>query len=248
MEFEVKKMELPTIPEFNFEELKRDLQEKVTKYENIVYNDAEIAQAKKDRADLNKLKKAINDKRIAMEKDYMKPFNEFKDKVKEIIDIIDKPIACIDVQVKEYERQTLEHKKEVIDVLFQSINPYKWLRLDQIYNAKWLNAATSMKSIEEEMKLSFDMIASEMKAVESLEFKEQALKTYMETLSMTRTLEKVALLKEFDAMQEKKPTQEKAVKSDEPKEWMQMEICLNSQDFDEFSAWTKEHGIEWRLK
>ena len=34
MDFEVKKMEIPAIPEFNFEELKRDIQEKTTKYEN----------------------------------------------------------------------------------------------------------------------------------------------------------------------------------------------------------------------
>ena len=73
MNFEIKKMEIPSIPEFNFDELKAELQEKTTKYENMLYNDNEITQAKKDRADLNKLKKAINDGRIQKEKEYMAP-------------------------------------------------------------------------------------------------------------------------------------------------------------------------------
>ena len=64
MDFTITRMEIPSIPEFNFEELKQDLVLKTDKYANIIYDNAEISQAKKDRADLNKLKKAINDERI----------------------------------------------------------------------------------------------------------------------------------------------------------------------------------------
>ena len=178
MDFTVTKMDIPSIPEFNFEELKEDLLAKTDKYNNILYNDAEIGLAKKDRADLNKLKKAINDERIRREKEYMQPFNEFKAKVNEILAIIDKPIQAIDAQVKEYERQTMENKKKAVEKLFEAQNPYGWLRLDQIYNTKWLNASTSMKSIEEEMQMTFTMIASELKSIETLDYKEQALEEY----------------------------------------------------------------------
>lgn len=271
MDFEITKMETPSVPEFNFEELKKDLQEKTTKYENIIYSDAEISQAKKDRADLNKLKKAINDKRIAMEKEYMKPFNEFKDKVKEILDILEKPIASIDSQVKNYEAQVIENKKNAIQALFQRISPYSWIKLELIQNQKWLNSSVSLKAIEEEMQMQFNMISVDLKSIENLEYKEEALEMYKKTLSMNAALSRVADLKELDkalaeqkarveAKQEKpvevpeetkveeKPVEEKNGDPEEAKEWMDMQIYLNSADFDKFEAWTKENNIEWRLK
>lgn len=274
VEFEVKKMEVPAIPEFNFDELKESLQEKTIKYENLIYNDNEITQAKKDRADLNKLKKAINDKRIAMEKEYLQPFNEFKRKVNEIIEIIDRPINAIDVQVKNYEAQVLEQRKKSVQESFEKLNPYEWLKLEQINNPKWLLASASKKSIEEDMQMQFNMIATELKSIESLDYADHAFETYKASLSMSKALEKVAELKELDkALAERKAKLEEAAreeakaqeavkeepkaenkeeqKQDAPEEeklWFSMQICLNSKDFDLFEAWTKENGIEWRLK
>lgn len=272
MDFQITKMQIPEIPEANFEELKKDLQEKVSKYENMIYNDNEIAQAKKDRADLNKLKKAINDKRIAMEKEYMQPFNEFKAKVNEILALLDKPILAIDTQVKNYEVQIAEAKKQWIEATFKQKCPFAfdWLKLEQIYNPKWVNSSFTKKSIEEEMDLSFSMIETELKSIESLDYKEQALEVYKQTLSMSMAIEKVAQIKELnkvleeqkakaEQIEEAKPeikettcvkeeSKTETAAADDSKEWMDMTICLSASDFDKFDAWTKENGIEWRLK
>lgn len=263
MDFQITKMQIPEIPEANFEELKKDLQEKVSKYENMIYNDNEIAQAKKDRADLNKLKKAINDKRIAMEKEYMQPFNEFKAKVNEILALLDKPILAIDTQVKNYEAQLAEAKKQWIEATFKQKSPFNWIKLEQIYNSKWLNSSFTKKSIEEEMDLSFSMIETELKSIDTLDYKEQALEVYKETLSLSMALDKVKQIKELDKIleeqkakaeikEEPKPEVKEEVKvetaAEDPKEWMDMSICLSALDFDKFDAWTKENGIEWRLK
>lgn len=267
MDFQITKMQIPEIPEANFEELKKDLQEKVSKYENIIYTDDEISQAKKDRADLNKLKKAINDKRISMEKEYMQPFNEFKAKVNEILNLLDKPIEAIDTQVKQYEAACIENKKIWINEIFVKKCPFDWIKLDQIQNAKWLNASTSKKSIEEEMDLSFSMIETELKSIDTLDYKEQALEVYKETLSLSMALDKVKQIKELDKIleeqkakaevkeeikEEPKPEVKEEVKietaAEDPKEWMDMSICLSALDFEKFDAWTKENGIEWRIK
>ena len=267
MDFQITKMQIPEIPEANFEELKKDLQEKVSKYENMIYNDNEIAQAKKDRADLNKLKKAINDKRIAMEKEYMQPFNEFKAKVNEILALLDKPILAIDTQVKNYEAQLVEAKKQWIEATFKQKSPFNWIKLEQIYNSKWLNSSFTKKSIEEEMDLSFSMIETELKSIESLDYKEQALEVYKETLSLSMALDKVKQIKDLDKIleeqkakaevkeeikEEPKPEVKEEMKvetaAEDPKEWMDMSICLSALDFEKFDAWTKENGIEWRIK
>lgn len=267
MDFQITKMQIPEIPEANFEELKKDLQEKVSKYENMIYNDNEIAQAKKDRADLNKLKKAINDKRIAMEKEYMQPFNEFKAKVNEILALLDKPILAIDTQVKNYEAQLAEAKKQWIEATFKQKSPFNWIKLEQIYNSKWLNSSFSKNAIEEEMDLSFSMIETELKSIDTLDYKEQALEVYKETLSLSMALDKVKQIKDLDKIleeqkakaeikeeikEEPKPEVKEEVKvetaAEDTKEWMDMSICLSALDFEKFDAWTKENGIEWRIK
>lgn len=58
--------------------LKQQIQTRAADYASLVYTDDQIANAKKDRADLNRLKKALNDERIRQEKEFLQPFNEFK--------------------------------------------------------------------------------------------------------------------------------------------------------------------------
>ena len=80
MELKVAEVQLPEAILFNYDELKKELTEKVKTYETMAYTDDQIKDAKADRANLNKLKKALNDERIRREKEYMQPFNEFKAK------------------------------------------------------------------------------------------------------------------------------------------------------------------------
>lgn len=103
MELKMNDYQLPGKISFNFEELKQELTEKVQHYETLVYTDDQIKEAKADRANMNKLRRSLNDERIRMEKEYMAPFDEFKAKINEIISIVDKPVALIDKQIKEYE-------------------------------------------------------------------------------------------------------------------------------------------------
>lgn len=63
----------------------------------------------------------MNDEQILRKKEYMQPFNAFKAQINEIIGIIDKPVAVIDAQIKEYEEK---QKKE------------KW-RKSRNYGLKW---------------------------------------------------------------------------------------------------------------
>ena len=102
MEIRINDLSLPEKIIFNYEELKEGISAKVAHYKNLVYTDDQIKEAKEDRANLNKLKKALNDERIRLEKEYMIPFNTFKAQLNEIIKIIDEPVTMIDSQVKEY--------------------------------------------------------------------------------------------------------------------------------------------------
>ena len=162
MELKVNEVAVPEQITFNYEELKQELTEKVSMYETLVYTDDQIKQAKADKANLNKLKKALNDERIRREREYMQPFNDFKQKINEIIGIIDKPVAVIDKQVKEYEEKQKSEKMEAIKEYWDNCDVPEGLSFEKIFDNKWLNASTSMKSIQDVINEAIAKFKNEM--------------------------------------------------------------------------------------
>lgn len=199
MEIKVKEYELPQKVDFNFEELKTELEARVSSYETAVYSDMEIKKAKADKADLNRFKKALNDERIRREKEYMQPFNDFKSKVNEIIAIIDKPIAVIDAQVKAYEEKQKKAKAGEIEFYFNGIDGKpEFLELNQIMDSKWLNASVSMNQVKEDMNLKIDMIKIDIDTIRNLpEFAFEAEETYKSTLSINTAIGEAHRLSEM---------------------------------------------------
>lgn len=191
MELIINDVELPEKISFNYEELKRELAEKVHMYETIIYTDDQIKEAKQDKAALNKLKKALNDERIRREKEYMRPFNEFKAQINEIIAIIDKPVSVIDKQVKEYEEKKRQEKlDEIVHYWNILIDHPQWLRLDMIMSDKWLNASVSMKSVQGEIEARLEQIKSDLDTLNSLpEFSFEATEVYKTSLSLNKAVE-----------------------------------------------------------
>lgn len=189
MEFKIKEYQLPAEISFNFEELKTELSDKVKKYELMTYTDDQIKEAKADRANLNKLKKALNDERIRREKEYMIPFNEFKAKINEIIGIIEKPIAVIDAQIKAADEKKKEAKQLEIGSLFVTKRFPSWVKINMIQDSTWLNATTSMKQIEDNLDGWLNRIETETKTIESLpEFSFEAMEIYRQTLDINRAI------------------------------------------------------------
>ena len=96
---------LPATLEFNFEDLKSALAERMELYRGLVVTEDGIKAAKQDRADLNKLREAIEAKRKEVKKACMAPYTEFEAKVKELVQLVDAPITAIDGQLKQYEEK-----------------------------------------------------------------------------------------------------------------------------------------------
>lgn len=208
MELKVKEVTLPEVIEFNYQELKNELEAKVSAYSTMVYTDDQIKEAKADKANLNKLKKALNDERIRREKEYLVPFNEFKAKINEIIGIIDKPIEVIDRQIKEYENVQKQAKLEEITKFFNSVEHPDWLFLYMIQSDKWTNASTSMKSIQEEIKSKIEQINKDLVTLSNLpEFGFEATEAYKDTLDINKAISEAMRMSE---VQKKKEEAQKA--------------------------------------
>lgn len=197
MKLKMNEMQLPEQITFNYEELKQELTEKVSHYETLVYTDDQIKEAKADRANLNKLKKALNDERIRMEKEYMKPFAAFKTQINEIISIIDKPVAVIDKHVKEYEEKQKQDKLEEIKNLWTSCDIPEGLAFEKIFDQKWLNASTSMKAIQDSIDSVIGKFNEDMTSLSNLpEYAFEAQQVYISTLDIGRALNEAHRLSE----------------------------------------------------
>lgn len=262
-------MELVVKPNFqfeidwNYEEIKNALTEKVGIYETMVYTENDIKAAKNDRSELNKLKKALNDKRIALQKDYMKSFDEsFKTKVDELIGLIDKPVEIIDAQIKEFENRQKEDKNHRIRELFDQLNPFDWLKFEQIFNSRWMTTSASMESIKEEMSLQIELTRSQLDSLNGLDFEFEAKEYYKTSLSLAGALGENMRLKELKAKKDvlektkeepakpvrEEPKKTEPVKDESPREWVSLKININMGEYERLTEWMDAQDIEWRIE
>ena len=189
MELRIEKITFPEVIEFNFNELKQEITDRVAMYANMVYTEDQVKQAKADRANLNKFVKALSNERINVKKLCLKPYEEFEAKVNELSEIVQEPIRIIDKQVKEYEEQKKQEKLDEITNFFNSTEHPEWLHIAQIMNEKWLNASVSMKSILAEMDSRLEQIKNDIATLSNLpEFGFEATEVYKSTLDINKAL------------------------------------------------------------
>ena len=138
------KQSIPNAIVFNFEELKAELSEKIKPYETLAVTEDDLKSAKSDKATLNKLKKALNDKKVEVKKEYISPLENFEKQVKELVEIIDKGVNNIDTQVKDFEKKEVDEKLKEIASFYVEEFPdyYEVLKLEKVIPNKWQNKTT----------------------------------------------------------------------------------------------------------
>jgi hypothetical protein len=199
MELKVQEFKTPAEILFNYEELKQAITEKTKPYEMTVYTAEQIPAAKADRAMLNKLKKALNDDRLQREREYMKPFSDYKAKINELISIVDKGVKNIDGQIKSAEEKRKEDKLEkILHFLNDNKNIPEWLHIEQIFNEKWLNASVSMSTIEKELTARIEQIEKELVILREIpEFSFEATEEYKQSLDLSKAAQTAKKLKDM---------------------------------------------------
>lgn len=191
---------LPKTIDFNFEELKSQLAQSLEFYTGLVVAEDGIKAAKEDRAKLNKLREALEAKRKEVKKECMAPYTDFEAKVKELVGLIDKPIAAIDGQLQQFEEQRRAAKRaEVLAIYEETIGELRnLLPFEKLWVDTWYNTGVSLKKIREaitaaEMQVSKDLEV--LGTVES-EFAEAVKLKYLEGLDLSAALAERARLRE----------------------------------------------------
>lgn len=175
--------------EWNHEDIKSEVTAKMQYYNAIVYDESQIKEAKADRATLNKFIAALDEKRKEIKKQCLAPYEEFEIKMKEIVSLVNEPVALIDSQIKIYDERQKELKRASIQELFDSAGFQNFVKLEMIFEPKWLNVSVSIKQIEEQLKMKMYQIGTDLATLSKLpEFSFEATEVYKETLDLNRAI------------------------------------------------------------
>lgn len=161
----------------NAKAIKEKVKEILPNYSSEFYDENNIDKAKSDKAMLNKTSKLLNEERIRIEKEFMKPFEEFKSEVSETCNLIKQASAEIDVIVKDVENKAKEQRKNKISQIFdENVNELKdVLTLEKIFDEKWLNKGSFKEDgsfkLEEELINKINTIRNDLITIGELNSK-----------------------------------------------------------------------------
>ena len=256
--------------EWNYEELKAELSQKLEDYKGLVYTEEQIREAKADRAKLNALATAIDSKRKEIKKQCLQPYEQFEAQIKDLLALIKEPVSLIDTQIKDFEEEKKKKKLEEVKELFEKLKTeageeLEFISFEQIFEEKFLNASISLKMVETVISNKFNSIKCNLKTIADLkEYSFEAAEVYKETLNLNEALEKakymVDMAERKKAEEEKREQEKEEVKevtldpqeaTEEPatdvkREWTAFEAYLSIEEAKMLASWLKLNNIKIR--
>lgn len=182
----------PAVIRCNFGDVKAKLSEKMAEYQGAVFTEESKSVAKAELASLRKTREEVEKRRKEVKAQCLVPYNDFEEKVKELLEIIDEPICLIDSQLKEMEAERIRKRHGDVEKLYAECTGEwaEYLPLKEIYVKKWDNATTSLKQIEKELLAMAEKVASEISIISNTqsEVVEDALQVYQKSRDLGAAL------------------------------------------------------------
>lgn len=196
-EIEIKKYELPSLEIVDYEKILKAVEKDTQKYQNYVVTGETLEADSKKRAELRKIAKSINDKRLEIEKEISKPIKEFKAKCDVLKEKYESSANLIDEQVKKFETRDKELKRRKIKILFDD-NAKELkdvLAFEKIFDEKWLNKGSwkdDIFKLENELVDKLTKISNELKSIEELksDYEVELKSDYLEHFDLTKIISK----------------------------------------------------------
>lgn len=201
--------------EWNRAELEEAVREKVAQYEGVTYTDDTIQAAKADRAELNKLKTAIEDRRKIVKKVINEPYAIFEKELKGILALIDKPVGIIDTQIKDYENQKKEEKKEQIREAYSAAigELEKVIAFERLFDPRYLNATYSLQKAIADIQGKIGKVKTDLQTIDEMcsDYKTNAQDIYLKTLDLSKAMAEEKRLRDLkEKMEADKRAREEA--------------------------------------
>lgn len=177
---------------FNFEEMKQFLNDRLEEYRGAVFTDDSIKSAKGYIAKLRKEQSALKSRISDVKAEYMGPFEVFKEKADELVRLYDAPICFIDGQVKDFEKRRKTEKREVIKSIYEkyAADVTEYIPLEKIYNPKWENVSFKKNAIVEEICNIVETVRRDVVTINGMDSEacKEALTIYKQDLSLANAI------------------------------------------------------------
>lgn len=183
----------PGVVNFNFEEIKEQVQSIADAYKDATFHEDTLKEAKASVATLRKIKKAVNDRKIEVKKEYNKPYTAFENQVKDIFSIIDEPIEHINEQVAEFEEKQKEEKRKRIAAIYDEFTDEikSVFTLESVFNPKWLNKGYLTEDIKEELEDIVQDVIGDLMIIKSMksDVEKKAIELYKINMQLSSAIQ-----------------------------------------------------------
>lgn len=202
--------------EFNFDELKTELTQRLEKYQNLTFTADTVKEAKETKAGLNKFKEAIESRRKEIKKLCLKPYDEFENKVKELTKLIDEPINTINSQIQTFEERRIAQKiaeiKESYNDIFEGYTEI--IPFEKVFIEQWKNSTFKLTKIRVELQAIFTQITGELNTINEMNLPEnialQVKDVYLRSFNFSQAIQEKIRLEELHKKLQKQEETQKA--------------------------------------
>lgn len=212
--------------EENFASVRKQIEDMVAPYEGYEVTEENLKNAKALHAELSKMEKEIDQKRIAVKKKYMEPCDAFEKKANELKALITEKRTPIKSQIDGFEEKRVEARKKLIADIYMKVADEKLDEKQKSFffdhchgyqkaDPSWLNKSSSEKKIAEEIGKALDSFLSDIALIETLaDGSELRDASYFTAYSRNMSIEDVMQSKKVLDYQEEARKKEEAEKAE----------------------------------
>ena len=146
----------------NYDALQKAVKDYASKFDGLAITSETEVETKKVRAELNKVLKALDQKKTQVHSDYEKPYKNFVGQIEVLKADIQNAMTPIDAGLSELEEKRKAERTELINKTVGIVAVEMGLEPSEFSLEKtWLNKSTSKKKIEEGIKAQAELIAKQ---------------------------------------------------------------------------------------
>lgn len=169
---ELIKFENTDVRTIDFDSFKEYLENALDRYRNNVYTPENLAAAKNDKAELNKVKKIIDDKRKEYKAQCLAPYEAVEYRFKDLVSMIDEQKSRIDASIKVIDDKNKSDRetdlRKYYDAKSASLGQFAERMYKRIFCDRWLKNTYSLKKCEEEILVAIKASVNDLETLKKV--------------------------------------------------------------------------------
>ena len=205
-------------------------------YSKLIFTDDQLSEAKDERISINKVIKKIADYRKEIIAEFKKPIETFENTAKETEKILKETADFVDVQVKNFENNQKNKKKEEIIQIFNNLIEEKSLNdlisFEMIFDERYLNKTYLIEQVNKDLNEKLQKISNDIQAIRDLnsEYEVSLINNYLENFDLGLVISENKRLYELKEKSQKVANKQDEVKKEQVNEMLSKEVKTEEID------------------